>query len=192
MKLSVLILVLVLTVPVVVSQTVLLQTQRQAASNTAERLKSTGYTPTLEEIEAGVDVARQAEITAIRNGHPEKVAPADTEDCRKVMAKQDADAWTARQKAVTDAEIAASDAAAAAAAEKERKVEAKNDRADLLKHHCPAAVHIGTSVTCVYLILGYPDHTNVDARSGKQLVYPDDTYVYINLRGFVEDFQSRE
>jgi hypothetical protein len=60
----------------------------------------------------------------------------------------------------------------------------------LLDHHCPSHVHIGIPEACVYLLMGNPDHTNEDLRSGKQLVYPDDTYVYIDTDGMVENVQT--
>ena len=49
----------------------------------------------------------------------------------------------------------------------------------------------GTSETCVYLLKGWPNHINTDARSGKQLVYTG-MYVYIDLRGLVENIQTEE
>jgi hypothetical protein len=54
---------------------------------------------------------------------------------------------------------------------------------------CPHGVRIGMSEDQVYACLGSPDHTNSD-RSTDQLVYPGNTYVYINrATGKVEDMQ---
>jgi hypothetical protein len=54
---------------------------------------------------------------------------------------------------------------------------------------CPRGIRAGMSRDQVYACLGEPDHTNSDL-STDQLVYPNDTYVYINrATGRVEDVQ---
>jgi hypothetical protein len=169
-----------------------LLTQREAAWK-AKKESWTAGGATLEEIQAAVEVARQAEIKAITSGHTELVAPEDVEDCKRAMARAVAAENEAKAKAESAARAKASDDAIAA-----RK--AAEHRAELLKYHCPTSqasvdfprsyIHIGTSEACVYLLLGYPDHINEDALSGKQLVYPNYYYVYINLRGYVENIQS--
>jgi hypothetical protein len=54
---------------------------------------------------------------------------------------------------------------------------------------CPHGVRIGMSEDQVYDCLGAPDHTNSD-KSTDQLVYPGNTFVYINrATGKVEDMQ---
>jgi len=75
-----------------------------------------------------------------------------------------------------------------AGAKEVAKQEDRQDRLDL--HHCPSVVRIGIEEACVYILLGYPDHTNDDALSGKQLVYPHDYFVYVDHDGIVENIQS--
>jgi len=158
-----------------------LPTQREAAWKAKKEPRHVDGA-TLEEIEAAVKTARQAEIKAITSGHIDLVAPEDLEDCRKSMARKVAlDAETEARKAWTDT-VAKSDAAHKEAKEREL-VEARK------KSHCPSFLSIGISEECVYLLMGYPDRTNEDLRTGKQLVYSNDRYVYIDLRGRVENIQ---
>ena len=129
-----------------------LMSQREAAVKTHDELWTAGGgRATLEQIEAGVEKARQAEIAAIKAGHPELVVSQDLEDCQKAMEKPVADAAVAAVKA-HDLSIATAKASDAAVinAEKRRLAEMRT------KYHCPSTVQLGTSEMCVYAIWGGP------------------------------------
>ncbi len=77
-----------------------------------------------------------------------------------------------------------------AAIESEEDEATAKANAELRKQCGGTKIRIGMSERCVYKILGYPDHTNEDALSGKQLVYSNDLFVYIDRQGRVEDIQT--
>jgi len=51
-------------------------------------------------------------------------------------------------------------------------------------------IRIGMTRDDLECLLGRPDHTNYDARSGEQMVYANGTYVYVDKRGRVVNFQT--
>ncbi len=114
------------------------------------------------------DSARSRELEAIASGNEQLISPEERESLK-------------REKAAAEA--------AGQALETEEDVERNRQRA-IASNHCPIQVQIGTTETCVHLLMGEPDKSNDDALSGKQLVYPHDAYVYIGLDGRVEDIQK--
>jgi hypothetical protein len=158
--------------------------QRKAANDFYSREKANGHSPTLEDVEKAVDDVRQQEVKAFNAGHPEFITPADLEDVKKAVAEQ-------VQKAKDDEDRLKSIAVAKASDDAQIKKQDADVARGLKENHCPSHVSIGTAESCVYLLKGWPDHINADALSGKQLVYPH-AYIYINLRGRVEDIQTQE
>jgi hypothetical protein len=164
----------------------MLPTGREAALKIQSDATAAHRFATKDEIELAYRNAIQEEIKAIKGGHPERVSPEDRANCNANIS------YEAESKARSERESAL----AQERAEKENMEAARNeeDRKNkiemLKKYHCPTAVRVGSREKCVYLLLGHPDHTNVDALSGKQLVYPNDYYVYVSLNGVVEDIQS--
>jgi hypothetical protein len=51
-------------------------------------------------------------------------------------------------------------------------------------------IRIGMTRDDVLCVLGSPDHTNYDALSGEQMVYENGTYIYVDKRGKVVNFQT--
>jgi hypothetical protein len=141
-----------------------LPTPPQAAAKVNHDAAAAGKLASSAEMETAWKAARKAEIDAVRSGHGNSVDPSDLEECQRAIEVEDFNARQAKYEA--------------------------SKKEDLTRNHCSEEVQIGTSETCVYLLMGYPDQTNVDSLSGKQLVYPNDRFVYINTQGNVEDVQS--
>lgn len=55
---------------------------------------------------------------------------------------------------------------------------------------CPDEVEIGERESEVYRCIGYPDHVNDELQGLRQLVYPNEVYIYIDTdTGLVENVQ---
>ena len=171
-----------------------LETQQHAVDRVTRIAKMMGVTNSQKVYDGLREAALENEMKAVRSGHPELVAPEDIDSCQKEIVRQDT-AKVAEERARQQS-IETTRASDVAKAEREKiEVQQREEerQKELALNHCGTFVWIGTTEHCVYLLDGYPDHTNDDLRSGKQLVYrrgDEDRYIYIDMHGRVENIQT--